>query len=103
MKYLITFQRNAVPIPAEQAVTLFLAAKLWTNASVADGRMDCAYAFADTSGGLTIANADSHEGVWDDILDYPLYMFFDWDVKPLCDPDHGYDKLIQVVQTQLGE
>jgi hypothetical protein len=103
MKYLITFTRNTTPMPIEQAGALFQAAKLRTNASLAEGTMDCAYAFADTQGGFTVANGESHEEVWDAILDFPLYMFLDWEVKPLCDPNHGYDKLIEVVQTQLGD
>jgi muconolactone delta-isomerase len=102
MKYLILSQRNAVPIPPGQVVALFQAAKLWLKASQAEGRLDCYYAFADTRGTFAITNADSHEEVWDGILDYPLYMFFDWEVEPLCDPDHALDKLIDVADKIFG-
>lgn len=77
MKYLVINRRNAMPIPPEQAATLFQAAKFWLKTRQAEGGIDCYYIFADTKGGLTISNADSHEEVYDHILDFPLYMFFD--------------------------
>jgi hypothetical protein len=103
MKYLITGRRNVVPMPLEEAARLFQAAKLWINAALAEGRMDCAFAFADTKSVMAITNADSHEDACDGLVDYPLYMFLDWEVQALCDPSHVLDKLTQVVQQAIGE
>jgi hypothetical protein len=103
MKYLLTFRRNTTPMPIEQAAALFEAAKLRTSIALAEGRMDCAYAFGNTKGGVVILNVESHEDLWDGIVEHPMYMFFEWEVEPLCDLHHGLDKLIEVVETQLGE
>ncbi|MGB5931821.1 MAG: muconolactone Delta-isomerase family protein [Anaerolineae bacterium] len=102
MKYATRSQRNLVPIPREQGVALFQAAKEWVKARLADGTLDCVYSFADLSGGLAIGNADSHEELMDRILDYPMYPFFDWEVEPLCDFSHSMDRLIEWWQTLPG-
>jgi hypothetical protein len=100
MKYLIVAERNTVPIPVDQGAALYQAAKAWINAHLADGRMDCSYVFADT-GGLAITNAESHEEVFDALLSYPLYAFFDWEVRALCDWSHSYDSIIELFE-RLG-
>lgn len=97
MKYLVTARPSAVPIPPEKAVGLFKAAKEWINAHLASGKHDCHYIFPD-GGGFAIANADSHEEVMDQVLDYPMYPFLDWEIKALCDSDHSYDKMIEFWQ-----
>ena len=101
MKYLVSVQPGTTPIPPEQAVGLYQAAKEWINAQLADGRLDCCYVFAD-AGGFAISNADSHEEVFDNLLAYPLYPFFDWEVKALCDWSHSYDKIIELYQRLVG-
>ncbi|NIN95371.1 MAG: hypothetical protein GTN93_09730 [Anaerolineae bacterium] len=45
-----------------------------------------------------LVNADSHEEALERLLDYPLFVFFDWDVKPLSDWSHAHDKLIEFFQ-----
>lgn len=102
MKYLVTSQLGARPIPRELGVRLYQAAKEWLKARLAEGKLDCTYIFPDLSGGLAIANADSHEEVLDDLLDYPLYPFFDWEVTPVCDWSHSFDKLIEYFQKVAG-
>lgn len=102
MKYLVTSQLGARPIPREQGVGLYQAAKEWLKARLADGRLDCHFPFANLSGGFAIANADSHEEVLEELLDFPLYPFFDWEVTPLCDWSHSFDKLIEYFQKVAG-
>jgi muconolactone delta-isomerase len=97
MKYLTIAKPGTTPVPPEQGVGLWQAAKEWINARLADGRLDCHYVFADT-GGFAISNADSHEEVFDALLTFPLFAFFDWEVKALCDWSHSYDKIIEVYQ-----
>jgi muconolactone delta-isomerase len=100
MKYLITAQAGQVP--PELGVDVYRAAKAWMNAKLADGSLDFHYVFADLTGGLVIANADSHEEVLDRILDFPLYPFFQWEVDALCDWSHSYDKIIGLYQRLSG-
>ena len=102
MKYLITGKRNVVPMPTERAAELFQGAKAWMNARLADGRLECHYVFAGLGGGFAVRNADSHEQVLDELLDYPLYPFFDWEVHSLCDYGHSYDKLTEYFQRLAG-
>lgn len=94
MKYLITARPGTTTIKVKYGVHLFQAAKGWAKAKLADGTFDCHYTFSDL-GGLTIANADSHEAMQDMILDYPLYPYFDWEITALCDANHTYDKNIE--------
>ena len=94
MKFLTTGKPGRAPIPPERAVALLQAAREWVNTQLADGRIECHYVFPD-GGGFTISNADSHEAVLDGLLEYPLYPFMSWEVKPLCDWSHSYDKYIE--------
>jgi muconolactone delta-isomerase len=98
MKYLITAQRNLAPMEPKMAIGLCQATKQWVSAELAAGRLDLMYLHADGSGGLGIANQDSHEEVYDKLLDFPMYAFMDWEVIPLVDWSHGYDKLIELFQ-----
>jgi hypothetical protein len=104
MKYLNTGTRNLnpAPPPAEWAA-LLEAAKEWMNAGFADGRTDCHYVFIEGGGGFTISNAGSHEEAMAALVSYPLYPFFDWEVKPLCDWSDSYDLFIQLWKQQATE
>jgi muconolactone delta-isomerase len=101
MKYLITAKPGALQVPRERGVALYKAAKQWVNAALADGRFDCHYVFPD-AGGFSIANADSHEEVFDTLLSYPVYPFFEWEVRALCDCGHTYDTIIRYFQRLAG-
>lgn len=101
MKFFVRSQRNQVPMPSERAVGLYQAAKEWVNARVADGTLDSAYSFSDLSGGMSVGTADSHEELLDLLVDYPLWPFFSWEMKPLCDFSHSMDKLTEFAE-KLG-
>jgi hypothetical protein len=58
--------------------------------------------FADGSGGFVISNADSHEEALDGLLAFPMYVFLDWEVHPLVDMGHAYDKLSELFQKMSG-
>ena len=94
MKYLVTGRPGRNPVPSEKAVDLIKAAQEYIVAKFQDGTRDCQYAFAD-QGGFFITNADSHEAVMDELLEYPLFFYLYWEVKPLCDWSHLYDRLIE--------
>jgi muconolactone delta-isomerase len=101
MKYMIMGTRNLMPMEPATAVAVFQAAKQWMEARLADGTHDLHYVDIETGAGFTITNASSHEEVMDGIYDYPPYPFFDWEVTPLCDWSHAYDKTIELFQ-KLG-
>ncbi|MDH4208471.1 MAG: hypothetical protein OEV76_06335 [Anaerolineae bacterium] len=98
MKYLITGRRNLAPMEPKMAINVFQAAKQWNNAQLAAGKLDLTYNYADGSGGFAIANGDSHEEVYDRLLESPYFVFMDWEVIPLVDWSHSYDKLIELFQ-----
>ena len=94
MKYLVTALPGTTPIPPEQLADLYRAATAWIEAGLEEGRFECVYVFAD-AGGIAIGNADSHEAVFDTLLTYPLYPFFRWEVKPLCDWRHVFNTIVE--------
>jgi len=102
MKFLVMGKRNQVPMEPKMAVGVLQAAKESTKAALADGTLDVNYMHADGSGGFTIANADSHEEAMDALLDFPMFVFMDWEVIPLVDWSHAYDKLIELFQKMSG-
>ena len=102
MKYMVIATRNMVPMDSKQAIGLFQAAKQWINARLADGTLDLHYVHIETGGGFTIGNADSHEEIYDRIIKYPLYPFFDYEVIGLVDWSHAYDRNIEWFQKLAG-
>jgi hypothetical protein len=71
------------------------------NARRADGRMECSHVSADT-GGVSISHAEAHEEVVDALLSFPLYAFFDWEVRALCEWSHRYDSIIALFERLAG-
>jgi hypothetical protein len=102
MKYIVIGKRNQVPMEPKMAVGLLQAAKESTKAGLADGSIEVSYINVDSGGGFTIVNADSHEQAMDGLLAFPLYVFMDWEVIPLVDWSHGYDKLTELFQKMSG-
>ena len=98
MKYLVRAKRNLVPMEPKMAIGLVQAAKQYNEAELAAGRIDLHYLHGNGNGGFVIANADSHEEVYDRLLEFPLYVFMDWEVMPLVDWSHGYDQLAELFQ-----
>jgi len=98
MKFLVMAKRNQMPMQPEMGIAVFQAAKEWEKAQLASGKMDLRYNYADGSGGFGIVNGDSHEEVYDTLLEAPYFAFMDWEVIPLVDWDHSLDKLIELMQ-----
>ncbi len=91
MKYLITATPGQQMVPPKMGAALMNAAKTWIEAKVADGSFDSVYLFFG-GGGFTIGNSDSHEQMLADMLEYPLYPFFVWEVQPLLEVSESMDK-----------
>ena len=90
MKYLITVSPGSIPIPPKMGADLLKASKAWIESKLADGTLDFVYNFFG-GGGVSVGNADSHERILADMLTYPLYAFFDWDVEPLLEWKSSFD------------
>ena len=89
MKYLVMATPLPIPIPPER----FQQARDWIGERINDQRFDCVYMFIG-GGGVAISNAESHEQVYDELLAYPLYGFFDWSVEPLADWQHSFNTIL---------
>jgi hypothetical protein len=95
MKYLVIASSNGIPIPPEQAINIYKAAIAWTNERIKNGMIEADYIFIG-GGGFSIANVNSQEQGYDELLSFPLYPFFDWEVKPLVDWKHAYNSAIEL-------
>lgn len=93
MKYLITAKPGLTPIPIEQGAQLLQASKVWMQEKINDGTIDFVYNLFG-GGGIALSNADSNEEVLANLLEYPLYAFFTWEVNPLLDFDVSLDQFV---------
>jgi muconolactone delta-isomerase len=99
----MTGRRNMVPDPDPATlIALMQAAKEHQMGLLEDGTLDCVYGFLEGNGGFAIANADSHEDAQTILLQYPLFMNYDWEVKPVCDLIPQYDRFIDLWKSQIG-
>ena len=101
MKYLTTAKPGLTPIPPDQALNLLQASKAWIDAKIADGSLDCTYNFFG-GGGFAIGNGDSHEAILNDLLDYPMYPFFTWEVVPLLDYEQSFEQYMNFYKKITG-
>ncbi len=101
MKYLVTGLPGSNPIPLEQGAGLLGAGMAWIKAKLADGSIDCHYSLLG-GGGIAIVNAASHDQVLTEILAYPLYPFFTWEITPLLDFESAYQEYIRFYERLAG-
>lgn len=94
MKYLVTLSPKPFPIPMDQAVRLYQAAIAWTEERVKNGKIESIYIFPG-GGGFAVANLNSHGELFVEMLSFPLYPFFEFEVKALVDAAHGYNSTIE--------
>ncbi len=80
-------------LPPEMAEPLFQAAKAWLADRKNDGTLDVTHGFPE-GGGLSIANAGSHEELMNTIRSFPLFPFIRWDIRPLVDINVSFDSAI---------
>ena len=90
------------PGPAPPPVELVRSSQEWINARLADGRIECCYAFVG-GGGFSVAKADSHEEMMDELLDYPLSPFVDYEVRPLVGLDHAFKRFIALAEQMAAQ
>jgi hypothetical protein len=93
MKFLVTVKPGPMPPPIE----LVRSAQEWIQERVDDGTFECVYAFPG-GGGCSIGEYDSHEQLMDQLMEYPLSPFVEYDVKALVDLDAAFDRFIAYVE-----
>lgn len=94
MKYLIVAKPGPTPIPVEQGAELLQMGLSYIKGKLADGTLDASYNVIG-GGGLAIGNADTPEQILANLLDYPLYPFFSWEVTPLLDLESSLEKYME--------
>jgi len=67
-----------------------------------DGTIEAIYGFPE-GGGLSIANASSHEELMDTIRDFPLFSFVEWNIKPLVDFNKSLDSATAIFQRMAAQ
>jgi hypothetical protein len=98
MQFLTIVKPGPMPPPPE----LMRGAQEWIHAKESDGTFECCYAFVE-GGGCAIGNADSLEQLMEDLLDYPLAPFVDYDVTPLIGVDAAFDRVIPVAERMSAQ
>ena len=93
MKYLVTAKPGPMPPPVE----LLREAQEWLHAKLDDGSFEVVYAYPE-GGGCSIGENDSVEQLMEQLLDYPLAPFVDFDVQPLIELDAAFDRVIPFVE-----
>jgi hypothetical protein len=69
----------------------------WIQTKVDDGTFECVYAFPE-GGGCSIGQNDSHEQLMEQLMDYPLSPFVDYEVHPLVELDAAFQRFIPFVE-----
>ena len=100
MKYLVVTTPHG-NLPPDAAEGLFKAGKAWLDAAVADRTIDFVHGFAG-GGGVSVANADSHDALMAQIRGFPLFPFVGWDIRPLVDIHRSFDSAIEMFQKMAG-
>jgi hypothetical protein len=98
MKFLVTARPTPMPPPIEAV----RAGQEWIQARIDDGTLECVYAFPG-GGGLSIGEYESHEQVMDQLMDYPLSPFVEWDVKPLVELDAAFARFIPYIERMSAQ
>ncbi len=98
MKYLVT-QKLGRAIPRERALDINEGSKRWVQARLEDGTIDLVYSLLDGNA-VAIVNAESHDGLFEILMEYPLYWYMDWEFEPLCKWSVRLDKLIELQKQQ---
>lgn len=93
MKFLIIAKPGGAPIAPDKAHETYKAAQTYGNNFLEDGTHDCAYAFFG-GGGLAISNADTADEVYKNLIKYPMYPNFVWEVTPLLDWNETFGSIL---------
>jgi hypothetical protein len=97
MKFLILTKPRIGAPPLQNPLATYQAAKAYYDAAMAKGQLDCVWQRV-TGGGVTIANANSAEELFEGLHTYPLYGLFEWQVEPLVDFAYAFNEIVERLQ-----
>lgn len=97
MKYLVIGNQVVMATEHKAQADFLQKAKEWVEAKLADGTLDCAYSFP-AGGGFFIFNADSHEGLMKQLVDFPLRPLSEFEIHAICDFSRASDLVIESVK-----
>jgi hypothetical protein len=98
MKYLVTVKPGPMPPPVE----LVRQAQKWLQAKLDDGSFEACYAFPE-GGGCSIGNNDSAEHLMEQLMEYPLSPFVEYEVQPLVDLNAAFDRFIPFIEKMSAQ
>ena len=93
MKYMFICERLSIQVPPEKWLEMLQETKKWINKRIEDGTIESIYNFIDT-GGVVIANFDSHEAARDYFAEFPIGSSYEWQIKALVDHKNVIDGAI---------
>ena len=67
---------------------------------IKEGRIDCIYAIPGGGGSVAIANADSAEQLQDALASSPLFLFSEFEIRPLTDYAKYMDSVAAAFEKQ---
>jgi len=95
MKYLV-IGRIEKNIPFEKGEEINKASMEWIEKRLKKGTIDCHHIFIDNRAGMVIQNANSHEELSNDLMTFPMYQYFSWEIIPLCEWKQHYEIVINM-------
>jgi muconolactone delta-isomerase len=98
VKFLVTATPGPMPPPVEAV----RAAQEWLKTKLADGTFECVYGFPH-GGGFSVGENDSAEQLMEQLMEYPLSPFVQYDVTPLVDLDAAFDRFIPFVEQMSAQ
>ncbi len=98
MKFMVTARPGPLPPPAD----LVREAQAWLHAKLDDGSFEVVYAYPE-GGGCSIGHNDSHEQLMEQLMDYPLSPFVDFEVQPLVELDAALERFIKFADAMSAE
>ena len=97
MKYLVMVKPGPMPPPIE----LVRAAREWVEEKRADGTFEAVYAFPE-GGGVSIGENESHDALMEQLMEYPLSPFVQYEVKALVDLPVAFERFESFAE-RIGE
>jgi hypothetical protein len=98
MKFMVT----ARPRPLGPSPDAVRQAQAWLQAKLDDGTFDAVYAYPE-GGGCSIGTYDSHEQLMEELMEYPLSPFVDYEVQALVDLDAAFERFIPFAEAMSAQ
>ena len=98
MKFMVIARPRPLPPPPD----LVRQAQVWLQSKLDDGSFEAVYAYPE-GGGCSIGENDSHEDLMEQLLDYPLSPFVDFEVQPLVEMDAAFDRIIPFAEAMSAQ